>query len=171
MPKAPAKKAAKKPAPKNPLPKRRPGEPSYWLMKSEPDAFSWNNLKAKGAAGEPWTGVRNFLARNNMKAMQVGDLGFFYHSNIGLDVVGILKVIALAHPDPSDDTGKWECVDVIAVADMPKPVSLAAIKETPSLSKMSLVTSMRLSVQPVTPQEWRTVCKMGGIDPKFLTPV
>jgi predicted RNA-binding protein with PUA-like domain len=171
MPKAPAKKAAKKPAPKNPLPKRRPGEPSYWLMKSEPDAFSWDNLKAKGAAGEPWTGVRNFLARNNMKAMQVGDLGFFYHSNIGLDVVGILKVIALAHPDPSDDTGKWECVDVIAVADVPKPVSLAAIKETPSLSKMSLVTSMRLSVQPVTPQEWRTVCKMGGIDPKFLTPV
>lgn len=171
MPKAPAKQAAKKPAPKNPLPKRRPGEPSYWLMKSEPDSFSWDNLKAKGAAGEPWTGVRNFLARNNMKAMQVGDLGFFYHSNIGLDVVGILKVIALAHPDPSDDTGKWECVDVIAVADVPKPVSLAAIKETPSLSKMSLVTSMRLSVQPVTPQEWRIVCKMGGIDPKSLTPV
>lgn len=171
MPKAPAKKAAKKPAPKNPLPKRRPGEPSYWLMKSEPDSFSWDNLKAKGAAGEPWTGVRNFPARNNMKAMQVGDLGFFYHSNIGLDVVGILKVIALAHPDPSDDTGKWECVDVIAVADVPKPVSLAAIKETPSLSKMSLVTSMRLSVQPVTPQEWRIVCKMGGIDPKSLTPV
>jgi predicted RNA-binding protein with PUA-like domain len=171
MPKAPAKKAAKKPAPKNPLPKRRPGEPSYWLMKSEPDAFSWDDLKAKGASGEPWTGVRNFLARNNMKAMQVGDLGLFYHSNIGLDVVGILKVIALAHPDPSDDTGKWECVDVIAVADMPKPVSLATIKETPSLSKMSLVTSMRLSVQPVTPQEWRIVCKMGEIDPKSLTPV
>jgi predicted RNA-binding protein with PUA-like domain len=140
-------------------------------MKSEPDAFSWENLKANGAAGEPWTGVRNFLARNNMKAMQVGDLGFFYHSNIGLDVVGILKVIALAHPDPSDDTGKWECVDVVAVADMPKPVALATIKETRSLSKMSLVTSMRLSVQPVTAQEWRIVCKMGGIDPQSLTPV
>jgi predicted RNA-binding protein with PUA-like domain len=174
MPKAPAKnsaKKAKKPAPKNPLPKRRRGQPCYWLMKSEPDAFSWENLKAKGAAGEPWTGVRNFLARNNMKAMQVGDLGFFYHSNIGLDVVGILKVIALAHPDPSDDTGKWECVDVVAVADMPKPVPLAAIKETSALSKMSLVTSMRLSVQPVTPAEWRIVCKMGGLDPKTLSPV
>lgn len=166
-----AKKPAAKPAPKNPLPKRKPGVPSYWLMKSEPDAFSWDNLKAKGAAGEPWTGVRNFLARNNMKAMEVGDLGFFYHSNIGLDIVGILKVIALAHPDPSDDTGKWECVDVIAVADMPQPISLAAIKETSALSKMSLVTSMRLSVQPVTPGEWRIVCKMGGLDPKTLTPV
>ena len=184
MPKPPEKKAAKKaprptgkkaaapkPGPKNPLPKRRPGEPSYWLLKSEPDAFSWENLKAKGASGEPWTGVRNFLARNNMKAMEVGDLGFFYHSNIGLDIVGILKVIALAHPDPSDDTGKWECVDVIAVADMPKPISLAAIKETSALSKMSLVTSMRLSVQPVTPGEWRIVCKMGGLDPKTLAPV
>jgi predicted RNA-binding protein with PUA-like domain len=174
MPKAPAKNAAKKakkPAPKNPLPKRRAGQPCYWLMKSEPDAFSWENLKAKGTAGEPWTGVRNFLARNNMKAMQVGDLGFFYHSNIGLDVVGILRVSALAHPDPSDDTGKWECVDVVAVADLPKPVSLAAIKETSALSKMSLVTSMRLSVQPVTSQEWRIVCKMGGLDPKTLSPV
>jgi predicted RNA-binding protein with PUA-like domain len=144
---------------------------NYWLFKSEPSVFSFEALKKKGKAGTQWDGVRNYAARNNMKAMQVGDLGFFYHSNIGLDVVGILKVIALAHPDPSDDTGKWECVDVIAVADVPKPVSLAAIKETPSLSKMSLVTSMRLSVQPVTPQEWRIVCKMGGIDPKSLTPV
>ena len=165
----PAAKSAKKAAVKNPLPKRRSGQPSYWLMKSEPDAFSWENLKAKGAAGEPWTGVRNFLARNNMKAMEVGDLGFFYHSNIGLDVVGILKVIALAHPDPSDDTGKWECVDVIAVADMPKPVTLVDVKATPKLAKMSLVTSMRLSVQPVTPEEWRIVCKMGGLDPKTLS--
>jgi predicted RNA-binding protein with PUA-like domain len=166
-----AKKPAVKPAAKNPLPKRKPGVPSYWLMKSEPDAFSWDNLKAKGTTGEPWTGVRNFLARNNMKAMQVGDLGFFYHSNIGLDVVGILKVIALAHPDQSDDTGKWECVDVIAVADIPTPVSLADVKATPKLAQMSLVTSMRLSVQPVTPEEWRIVCKMGGLDPKSLTPV
>ena len=183
MPKAPAKKAAnkarkpatkaaaRKPAPKNALPKRRPGEPSYWLMKSEPDAFSWDNLKAKGAAGEPWTGVRNFLARNNMKAMQVGDLGFFYHSNIGLEIVGVLKVIALAHPDPSDDTGKWECVDVVAVADIPKPVTREDAKATPKLAKMSLVTTTRLSVQPVTPEEWRIVCKMGGLDPKTLSPV
>jgi predicted RNA-binding protein with PUA-like domain len=165
------KPATKKPAKKSATPSRKGSGPAYWLLKSEPDAFSWDNLKAKGAAGEPWTGVRNFLARNNMKAMQVGDLGFFYHSNIGLDIVGVLKVSALAHPDPSDDTGKWECVDVVAVADMPKPVALADVKATPSLAKMSLVTSMRLSVQPVTPAEWRTVCKMGGLDPETLKPV
>ena len=143
-------------------------QPAYWLLKSEPDAFSWDDLKAKGKTGEPWTGVRNFLARNNMKAMKIGDLGFFYHSNIGKEVVGICKVSALAHPDPSDDTGKWECVDVVAVADMPRPVTLADVRETPSLAKMSLVTSARLSVQPVTPEEWRIICKMGGIDPKKL---
>ncbi len=142
--------------------------PAYWLLKSEPDAFSWDDLKAKGKAGEPWTGVRNFLARNNMKAMKIGDLGFFYHSNIGKEIVGICKVSALAHPDPSDDTGKWECVDVVAVADVPKPVTLAEVRETSSLAKMSLVTSARLSVQPVTPEEWRIICKMGGIDPKKL---
>lgn len=146
---------------------KRP-EPAYWLMKSEPDAFSWDMLKAKGKAGEPWSGVRNYLARNNMRAMKVGDLGFFYHSNIGLEIVGILKVSALAHPDPTDDTGKWECVDVIAVADVAKPVTLADVKAEPKLAKMSLVTSMRLSVQPVTPEEWRTVCKMAGLDPKKL---
>jgi len=142
--------------------------PAYWLLKSEPDAFSWDDLKAKGKAGEPWTGVRNFLARNNMKAMKIGDLGFFYHSNIGKEIVGICKVSALAHPDPSDDTGKWECVDVVAVAEVPKPVTLAEVRETPSLAKMSLVTSARLSVQPVTPEEWRIICKMGGLDPKKL---
>lgn len=142
--------------------------PAYWLLKSEPDAFSWDDLKAKGKAGEPWSGVRNFVARNNMKAMKIGDLGFFYHSNIGKEVVGICKVSALAHPDPTDDTGKWQCVDVVAVADVPKPVTLATVKETPTLAKMSLVTSARLSVQPVTPEEWRIVCKMGGVDPKKL---
>lgn len=163
----PAKKAAKKAA----APVRKGSGPAYWLMKSEPDAFSWDQLKAKGATGEPWTGVRNYLARNHMKAMQIGDLGFFYHSNIGLEVVGILKVIALAHPDLSDDSGKWECVDVVAVADLPKPVTLADVKATPKLAQMSLVTSMRLSVQPVTPQEWRIVCKMGGLDPETLKPV
>ncbi len=143
-------------------------EPAYWLLKSEPDAFSWDMLKAKGKAGEPWSGVRNFTARNNMKAMKIGDLGFFYHSNIGKDIVGVLKVIALAHPDPSDDTGKWQCVDVVAVADVPKPVTLADARANPKLSKMSLVTSARLSVQPVTPEEWQVVCKMGGLDPKKL---
>ena len=122
-------------------------------------------MKARGAKGEPWTGVRNYLARNNMKAMQIGDLGFFYHSNIGKEVVGIVRVKALAHPDPDDDTGKWECVDVEAVCDLPRPVTLADVKASERLAQMSLVTSMRLSVQPVARAEWDEVCRMGGLDP------
>lgn len=140
----------------------------FWLLKSEPDVFSWEMLKAKGLEGEPWTGVRNYLARNNMKAMAVGDLAFFYHSNIGKEIVGIARVSAAAHPDPDDDTGTWECVDVIAVTDMPKPVSLLEVKSNTKLAKMSLVTSMRLSVQPVTTAEWVEVCRMGGLDPAAL---
>lgn len=152
---------AKQPAP-------LPVSTGYWLFKSEPDVFSWDTQKARGAKGEPWTGVRNYLARNNMRAMQLGDLGFFYHSNIGLEIVGVVEVFALAHPDHTDDTGKWMCVDVRAVADMPKPVSLDAVKANPKLAKMSLVTSMRLSVQPVQPEEWAEVCRMGGLDPTKL---
>ena len=140
----------------------------YWLFKSEPDAFSWEMLKAKGAAGEPWTGVRNYLARNNMRAMNVGDRGFFYHSNEGKEVVGILEVIAPAHPEAKDETGKWECVDVKALFDVPKPVTLAAVKDNPKLANMALVTSMRLSVQTVTAAEWNIVCRMGGFDTKKL---
>jgi predicted RNA-binding protein with PUA-like domain len=143
--------------------------PGYWLLKSEPDAFSWDMCKARGKAGEPWTGVRNYQARNHMKAMQLGDLGFFYHSNEGKEIVGIVKVIALAHPDAEDDTGTWECVDVSAVCDMPKPVTLAAVKANPKLAKMALVTSMRLSVQPVLPDEWKEVCRMGELDPKKIS--
>jgi len=144
--------------------------PAYWLMKSEPDAFSWADLVAKGAKGEPWTGVRNFTARNNMKDMQLGDLCFFYHSNIGKEVVGICEVIALAHPDPSDDTGKWKCVDVRAVEPLPKPVTLTDVKENPKLANMSLVKSFRLSVQPVTAAEWAEVCRMGGLKPAAKKP-
>jgi predicted RNA-binding protein with PUA-like domain len=144
---------------------------SYWLLKSEPDAFSWADQKSRGAAGEPWTGVRNYLARNTMQAMKLGDLGFFYHSNIGKEIVGIVRVIATAHPDPSDDSGTWACVDVEAVCDLPKPVSLAQVKTTLALAEMALVKSMRLSVQPVRPEEWALVCKMGGLDPKTLKPV
>lgn len=140
----------------------------YWLLKSEPDAFSWDDLVAKGRKGEPWTGVRNFLARNNMKAMKVGDLGFFYHSNIGKEVVGVLRVIALAHPDPTDETGKWECVDVEAVVATPRPVPLPEIKANPRLADMALVRTSRLSVQPVTAAEWREVCRMAGLDPKSI---
>lgn len=137
--------------------------PAYWLLKSEPDAFSWDDLVARGAKGEPWSGVRNFTARNNMIAMKVGDLCFFYHSNIGKEVVGICKVVELAHPDPTDDTGKWSCVDVEAVEPMAKPVTLADVKANPKLADMALVTSFRLSVQPVTADEWKEVCRMGGL--------
>ena len=141
-----------------------------WLFKSEPDVFSWDMLKSRGERGEPWDGVRNYLARNHMRSMQLGDLGFFYHSNEGKEIVGIVEVIALAHPDPKDSTGTWQCVDVEALCDVPKPVTLADVKATPELSDMSLVTSMRLSVQPVTAAEWDFVCKMGGLDPRKIKP-
>ncbi len=136
---------------------------AYWLFKSEPFKFSWEMLKAKGDEGEEWDGIRNYQARNNMRAMQLGDLGFFYHSNEGLNVVGICEVCALVHPDSTTDDERWECVDVKAVMDMPVPVSLADVKANPKLAKMSLVTSMRLSVQPVLPEEWFEVCRMGGL--------
>jgi len=136
---------------------------THWLMKSEPDTFSIDDLKQRKR--EPWDGVRNYQARNNMRAMQIGDLGFFYHSNEGLNVVGICEVCALAHPDTTTEDPRWECVDVRAVRDMPRPVTLAEVKANPKLEKMSLVTSMRLSVQPVTAEEWQEVCRMGGLVP------
>ena len=137
---------------------------AYWLFKSEPFKFSWQMLKDKGAAGEEWDGVRNYQARNNMRAMEIGDKGFFYHSNEGLEVVGICEVCALAHHDSTTDDPRWECVDIRAVEDMPKPVTLKDVKANPKLSDMSLVTSMRLSVQPVKEDEWIEVCRMGGMD-------
>lgn len=142
--------------------------PAYWLFKSEPDVFSWEMLKSRRRAGEPWDGVRNYQARNNMRAMKLGDLGFFYHSDDGREIVGVLEVSALAHPDPKDDTGTWECVDVRAVADMPSPVSLSAVKENSKLAKMALVANSRLSVQPVTAAEWKEVFRMGGLKLKKL---
>jgi predicted RNA-binding protein with PUA-like domain len=140
----------------------------YWLFKSEPGSFSWDMQKARGEAGEPWDGVRNYQARNNMRAMKVGDRGFFYHSGEDKEIVGVVEVCALAHPDPKDATGTWECVDIRSICDMPKPVSLDAVKAHPNLSKMALVTNSRLSVQPVTAEEWTTVCMMGGLDPKKI---
>jgi predicted RNA-binding protein with PUA-like domain len=137
--------------------------PAYWLMKTEPDVFSWEMLKSRGKAGEAWDGVRNFQARNNMRAMQLGDLAFFYHSNEGKEVVGIMEVAKLVHPDPKDDTGRWECVDMRAVEDVPRPVPLTEIKDNPKLAKMVLVNNSRLSVQPVTATEWAEVCRMGGL--------
>nr|WP_281413470.1 MULTISPECIES: EVE domain-containing protein [Brucellaceae] len=134
------------------------------MFKSEPFKWSWEMQKAKGAVGEQWDGVRNYQARNNMRAMQLGDKGFFYHSNEGLEVVGIVEVCALAHPDSTTDDHRWECVDIRAVCDMPKPVTLKDVKVNPLLSDMALVTSMRLSVQPVKEDEWIEVCRMGGLD-------
>lgn len=142
----------------------------YWLFKSEPFKFSWEDLKAKGDAGEEWDGIRNYQARNNMREMKIGDLGFFYHSNEGLEVVGICEVCALSHPDTTTDDERWDCVDVKAVCDMPEAVTLKAVKANPKLAEMSLVTSMRLSVQPVRKAEWMEVCRMGGLDGKTLKP-
>jgi len=138
---------------------------AFWLYKSEPFKWSWEMQKAKGDVGEEWTGVRNYLARNNMRAMKIGDKGFFYHSNEGLEVVGIVEVCALSHPDSTaEGDARWDCVDIRAVCDMPKPVSLKDVKANERLAKMALVTSMRLSVQPVTDDEYFEVCRMGGLD-------
>jgi predicted RNA-binding protein with PUA-like domain len=136
---------------------------AFWLMKSEPNKFSWDQLVAKGDVGEEWDGIRNYQARNNMRAMVIGDQILFYHSNIGLEVVGIAEVCALSHPDSTTDDPRWDCVDIRAVRALPKPVTLKQVKATPDLAQMSLVTSMRLSVQPVTQAEWDLVCKMGGL--------
>jgi predicted RNA-binding protein with PUA-like domain len=127
-------------------------------------------LKAKGKAGQEWDGVRNYAARNNMRAMKIGDKGFFYHSNEGLAVVGIAEVCALAHPDSTADTPTWECVDIRAVCDVPKPVTLDVVKNTPSLAEMALVKLSRLSVQPVTEAEYLEVCRMGGLEQPPLSP-
>ena len=140
----------------------------YWLFKSEPFKWSWEMQKAKGKEGQEWDGVRNYLARNNMRAMALGDRGFFYHSNEGLEVVGIVEICALAHHDSTTEDERWECVDIRALADVPKPVTLADVKANPKLADMSLVTSMRLSVQPVKDDEWLAVCRMGGLDGKTL---
>lgn len=139
---------------------------AYWLFKSEPSDWSWDDQKAKGKEGMQWYGVRNYQARNNMRAMEVGDLGFFYHSVNEKRIVGIVRVIAEAHQDTTTDDERWECVDVEAVEDVPNPVTLADIKAEPKLSAMALVNNTRLSVQPVTPAEWKIVCKMCGVKPK-----
>ncbi len=137
---------------------------AYWLFKSEPDAWSWEAQKNRGGAGQEWDGVRNYQARNNMRAMAVGDRGFFYHSNEGKEIVGIVEVCKAAHPDSTDDTGKWECVDIRAVRDVPRPVTLEAVKANPKLKDMALAANSRLSVQPVTAAEWTEVCRMGGVE-------
>lgn len=136
---------------------------AYWLFKSEPNTWSWDDQKKKGAKGEPWNGVRNYQANNNMKAMKKGDLGFFYHSVEEKRIVGIVRVIGEHRPDPTDEKGKFGLVDIEAVEDMPKPVSLDDVKQTSELADMILVKNSRLSVQPVLPAEWKLICKMGDL--------
>ena len=136
----------------------------HWLFKSEPETWSWEMQKKKGARGEPWSGVRNHTAKLNMMAMTKGDLGFFYHSGGEKAVVGVVEVIGEYRPDPTDEKDLFGLVIVKAVKDLPRPVTLAECKANPKLKDMSLVTSFRLSVQPVTEAEWKEVCRMGGLD-------
>lgn len=136
---------------------------AYWLFKSEPSTWSWDDQVAKGDTGEEWDGVRNYQARNNMRLMQLGDLGFFYHSQKEKSVVGIVEVCAPAHPDSSTDDHRWECVDIRAVKSLPNPVSLDMCKANPDLAEMVLVNNTRLSVQPVSEDEWKIICLMGGV--------
>lgn len=133
------------------------------MLKSEPHTWSWDQQKKEGRKGAEWDGVRNFQARNNMRAMARGDLAFFYHSGEEKSLVGIVKVVREAHPDSTDGTGQWDCVDVAAVTDLPRPVTLAEIKAEPSFKSMVLVRNSRLSVQPVTAAEWKKLCAMGGV--------
>ena len=137
------------------------GKPAFWLVKSEPDAFSWDQQVANGV--EPWTGVRNHMAKANLAAMRKGDRAFFYHSNIGKEVVGVVEVVREAYPDPTAEPGSpWVCVDMKAVGPMPKAVTLAAIKAEPALAEIALVRMSRLSVMPVSLEHWRLIAKMGG---------
>jgi predicted RNA-binding protein with PUA-like domain len=134
---------------------------NYWLVKSEPDAFSWEQ-QVKNAI-EPWTGVRNHSAKLNLKAMQKGDLAFFYHSNIGKEIVGIVKVAREAYPDPTAESGDWVCVDMQAVQPVPAPVSLATIKADPQFQDFALIRLSRLSVVPVSAEHWKALCKLGKV--------
>ena len=138
---------------------------AHWLFKSEPSTWSWDDQVAKGDAGEEWDGVRNYQARNFMRDMKKGDTGFFYHSQSEKAVVGIVEVIAEAHPDSTTDDERWECVDIRALRPLARPVTLADAKARPDLSEMVLLRNSRLSVQPVTEEEWRIVCEMGGVEP------
>ena len=136
---------------------------AYWLLKTEPEEFSWDDQVGRGAKGEPWTGVRNHTAKNNMMKMKNGDRGLFYHTGEERRVVGIVEVIRAAYPDPTDEKGVFVALDVKAVQPVPKPVTLAAIKAEPRLKEMALVKYGRLSVQPVTVQEWKLVCALAGV--------
>lgn len=137
---------------------------NYWLVKSEPDSWSWDQQVKKGAKGEAWTGVRNHTAKLNLMKMKKGDLAFFYHSNIGKEIVGIVEVAKEHYPDPTAKAGDpWVVVDMVAREPLKTPVTLEAIKKESKLKEMALLKYSRLSVQPVTAAEWKVVCKMGGL--------
>lgn len=133
----------------------------YWLMKSEPFTYSWDHLLAEGEG--TWDGVRNYRARNNLAAMEVGDEAFFYHSREGLEIVGICEISVSGITDPTDPEGKWAAVKVKPKAKLPKPVTLRQIKAEPALANCELVKQSRLSVAEITPEEWAIICKMGGL--------
>jgi len=135
--------------------------PQHFLVKSEPDVFSWDDQVRNGV--EPWTGVRNAQAAKFLRSMAEGDLVFFYHSNIGKEIVGVVEVVRTAYPDPSDETGRWVCVDVKAGYPVKTPVTLAAIKAEPRLEGIALIRQSRLSVMPITPEHWSVLCEMAGI--------
>jgi len=137
---------------------------AYWLFKSEPNTWGWDDQVKKGAP-EEWDGVRNYQARNNMREMKVGDKGFFYHSVNEKRIVGTVKVAAEAHPDSTTDDPRWECVDIEAVESFKTPITLEDVKQHPELQDMVLVNNSRLSVQPVTEKEWEIICKLGGVKP------
>ncbi len=137
---------------------------AHWLFKSEPGAFGWDDQVALGRKGGQWDGVRNYQARNNMREMKVGELGFFYHSVDEKRIVGVVEVCAEAHRDTTTEDERWECVDVRAVAPMPTPVTLAGMKAEPALKDFALIRQSRLSVVPVSDAEWQVICRMGGYD-------
>ena len=137
----------------------------YWLFKSEPDTWSWDDQWAKGEEGEEWNGVRNYQARNFMRQMRIGDRGFFYHSQKEKAIVGIVEVITTSHPDSTTDDPRWDCVDIKSITKIERAVTLEEIKSHPELTGMALVKNPRLSVQPVTPNEWEIVCKLAQITP------
>jgi predicted RNA-binding protein with PUA-like domain len=136
---------------------------AYWLLKTEPSTWSWEMQKKKGIQGEPWSGVRNYQAANNLKAMKKGERGFFYHSGEERQILGIVEITGEYRPDPTDEKGRFGLVDVKAVEDFKTPVSLAAIREESKLAEMVLVKNSRLSVQPVKADEWKLICKLGGV--------
>jgi len=136
---------------------------SYWLVKSEPGSWSWDQQVEAGAKGTAWTGVRNHTAKQNLMKMKKGDRAFFYHSGEGKEIVGVVEVVREHFPDPTDKTKAFVAVDMKAVAPMPKPVTLAAARDEPELADMALLKQSRLSVQPVTAAEWKLICAMGGL--------